>query len=587
MYNRILQDLYKENGKTFLFIIVLMILVGFLQATAVVGIMPLVDLILNEDLNEASPVTLYISEVITSFNLPVTLGTLGLFYLLMVLSKSLILLYQEYVTANFLMNNMSNLIHKEYNSFIEASWTFFGSKQYGTLSNTVVGETQKAIIAYECLAVLAASSIGLLFYIALALIISWKLTLLSLFCVIVIFTPLSLLDRYVYKIRKRHTEAYNNLQSLVYDTLNAIKLIIGFSKREASKKKLRPITEVVIETGVKYTIVRVFISLITEPLTIIVVLASVIVGINYIGLSLGTLFGFLYAVNRIVWQGQLIVAKKNEFFASLPSFDQIYSLKEESDKAKESTGTRSIESLNESIQIKDLTFSYNNSEAILSNISVFINKGDMIAIVGPSGSGKSTLIDLIMGFQNAHKGSILIDNQDLKTIDLHSWREVIGYIPQQPFLFNASLKDNLIWAKENASNEEIKKACDLANATEFISQLDGGFDTILGERGVKISGGQAQRLCLARALLKDPKILILDEATSSLDSHSEKMIQSSIEYLSGNTTIISVAHRLSTIRQANNIYYLEGGRVKESGSFEELMSLEKGFFKTASKLQGL
>ena len=310
-------------------------------------------------------------------------------------------------------------------------------------------------------------------------------------------------------------------------------------------------------------------------------------GINYIGLSLGTLFGFLYAVNRIVWQGQLIVAKKNELFASLPSFDQIYSLKEESDKAKESTGTRSIESLNESIQIKDLTFSYNNSEAILSNISVFINKGDMIAIVGPSGSGKSTLIDLIMGFQNAHKGSILIDNQDLKTIDLHSWREVIGYIPQQPFLFNASLKDNLIWAKENASNEDIKKACDLANATDFISQLDGGFDAILGERGVKISGGQAQRLCLARALLKDPKILILDEATSSLDSHSEKMIQSSIEYLSGNTTIISVAHRLSTIRQANNIYYLEGGRVQESGSFEELMSLEKGFFKTASKLQGL
>ena len=171
--------------------------------------------------------------------------------------------------------------------------------------------------------------------------------------------------------------------------------------------------------------------------------------------------------------------------------------------------------------------------------------------------------------------------------ELSLWQKQIGYIPQEPFLFNLSLRDNLKWAKDDLSDHDIERACELANVSEFISSLKDGFETILGERGVNISGGQAQRLCLARALVKKPKILILDEATSSLDSHSEKMIQNSIEYLSGKTTIISVAHRLSTIKKSNKIFYMEKGRIRESGSFEELISKSNGLFKKSSDLQGL
>ena len=587
MLKTIIYNLYKNNGPLFLFIIFLMIAVGFLQATSVVGIMPIVDFVLNDNLEDATPITLFVSDFISYLNLPINVVTLGLVYLAIVVLKSTILLYQEFVIANFLQGKMKEMIQNEYSAFLEASWTFFGSKEYGTLANTVVGETQKAVIAYEALAVIAASSIGLLFYIALALVISWELTVIVLLTLLVISSPILYLDKYVYKIRKRHTKAYNDFQSLVYDTLNALKIIVGFSNREKSKEKLKPTTEVIVDTGVKYVMVRVLISLLSEPLTIIAVIGSVILGINYIGLSLGALFGFLYAINRIVWQGQLVIAKKNEFSACLPSFEQIESLRNEAIEKKELTGKNKINSFESGVIIKDLTFSYTDKELNIDNLSMNIPKGEMIAIVGPSGSGKSTLVDLIMGFQRATSGKILIDGQELKDIDLHNWRSLIGYIPQEPFLFNLSLRDNLKWAKDDLSDHDIERACELANVSEFISSLKDGFETILGERGVNISGGQAQRLCLARALVKKPKILILDEATSSLDSHSEKMIQNSIEYLSGKTTIISVAHRLSTIKKANKIFYMEKGRIRESGSFEELISKSNGLFKESSDLQGL
>jgi ABC-type multidrug transport system fused ATPase/permease subunit len=587
MLKSIIYNLYKNNGSLFLYIIFLMILVGLLQATSVVGIMPIVDFVLNENLDDATPITLFISNFISGINLPINVATLGLVYLVIVLVKSSILLYQEYVTANFLQGKMKEMIQNEYSAFLEASWSFFGTKEYGTLANTVVGETQKAIIAYEALAVMAASSIGLIFYVALALIISWKLTVIVLLALLVISSPVLYLDKYVYKIRQRHTKAYNHFQSIVYDTLNALKIIVGFSNRQKSIEKLRPTTEVIVDTGVKYVMVRVLIGLISEPLTIIAVIGSVTLGINYFGLSLGALFGFLYAVNRIVWQGQLVIAKRNEFSACLPSFEQIEALKNEALEKKEYSGQNKFFDFKSKITIEDLTFSYSDKELTIDKLSMNISKGEMIAIVGPSGSGKSTLVDLLMGFQNAESGKIIIDGQELKDLNLHDWRSLIGYIPQEPFLFNLSLRDNLKWAKENLTDEDIKNACDLANASEFISGLEDGFDTILGERGVNISGGQAQRLCLVRALVKKPQILILDEATSSLDSHSEKMIQNSIEYLSGKTTIISVAHRLSTIKKANTIYYMEKGRIRERGSFDELIAKDKGLFKESSALQGL
>jgi ABC-type multidrug transport system fused ATPase/permease subunit len=222
----------------------------------------------------------------------------------------------------------------------------------------------------------------------------------------------------------------------------------------------------------------------------------------------------------------------------------------------------------------------------LEGIDMEIPKGKMIAIVGESGAGKSTLIDMIMGFNQPTKGCVSFDGVVLQEFDIDSYRKRIGYVPQECILFNASIRDNLLWAKEGATDEEIKYACQQANADEFIEKLPQCYDTLVGDRGICLSGGQRQRVALARAMLRKPELLFLDEATSSLDTHSERLIQQAIENIAKQTTIIVIAHRLSTIVNADYVYVLKQGSLVEQGTHLELIQMN-GHFNRMVKLQML
>jgi len=399
--------------------------------------------------------------------------------------------------------------------------------------------------------------------------------------------PTLLVNKYVYTIRMLHTEASNIFQGKMYDTLNALKLITGFAKKEDTLKEAEPSIRTQEKTAVKFVMVRVFLSLIGEPVGIILVIVSGMIGLSYLDLQIATLTAFLYSINRLAVESQTFIVERNNVAASLPSFEQIDSLKKESELLKEKSTGKKINSFSSGIYLTDLSFSYNGKENVLSNINIDIPKGSMVAVVGHSGSGKSTLIDLIMGFYFSQKGDLRIDKNSINEISLRDWRMLLGYIPQQPFLFNTSIKNNLLWANNNARDSDVEHACRLANAEKFISTLDGKYDALVGERGVKISGGEAQRICLARALIRKPKVLILDEATSSLDSHSELLIKESIENLTGETTIICIAHRLSTIQSADRIYYLEAGKIIEEGTFKELIDRKESSFRKTAELQGI
>ncbi|MFH1798613.1 MAG: ABC transporter ATP-binding protein [Candidatus Omnitrophota bacterium] len=581
------KKLFRENRTDFIFIVILMVVAGFIQASSILGLMPIVDFVINKDLESANQITKFVASLISRIYLPVNIFTLGLFYLFLVLFRSGVLAFQYYVTSKVHFKVMNQIIFQEYESIINASWRFFGAKKYGTLANTVVKETKNAGLAFEAMATMAVAMIITCFYIILATIISWQLILITLFLTVVVAAPTFLVGKYIYRIREIHTNAGNNFQGLVYDALNALKLIIGFSRRKETITGIKSTIETLAKTSVQFVMIRVFGNMLGEPLGLLLVVVSVFFGLNILKLEVSEMFVFLYAVNRMAQQVQIIIGQRNEFKAAEPSLQQIYSIKNEADKLKESEGGKKLGMFTEKIAFENVSFSYDGNKQVLDNISFTIPKGNMAAIVGPSGAGKSTLIDMIMGFYFAGSGSILVDDMSICEINLHSWRNTIGYIPQSAYLFNATLRENLLWAKKDATNEEVEQACELANATEFITTLDRKYDTILGERGVRLSGGQAQRVCLARALIKKPEILILDEATSSLDSHSERMIQKSIEYLSSKITIISIAHRLSTIKKANLIYHIEAGRIVEKGTFKELISLKDGFFSKAASCQGI
>lgn len=237
------------------------------------------------------------------------------------------------------------------------------------------------------------------------------------------------------------------------------------------------------------------------------------------------------------------------------------------------------------IQFQNVVFKYQNNKPVIDGLSFTIQSGERVGLVGTSGAGKSTIINLILHFYDISKGSITIDGRNISKVTQESLRNAVGFVPQEPILFHRSLLENIRYGKKDASDEEVRRASWLANCDEFISALPKGYDTLVGERGIKLSGGERQRIAIARAILKNAPILILDEATSSLDSHSEILIQDALETVMKGKTTIAIAHRLSTIREMDRIIVLEKGAIVEQGSHDELLNRKKGVYKKLWKLQ--
>jgi subfamily B ATP-binding cassette protein MsbA len=274
----------------------------------------------------------------------------------------------------------------------------------------------------------------------------------------------------------------------------------------------------------------------------------------------------------------------NELQNGLASADRVFAIMDTKSDIQDIDNAVEVNDLKNTLSFDNVSFSYGDDNKVLNNINFQINKGEILALVGPSGAGKSTLVDLIPRFYDTLSGSIKIDGKDIKEFKINSLRYLMGIVTQETFLFDDSVKANIAYGVENISDDKIKDAAIAANAHEFIKKLPDGYNTIIGERGVSLSGGQKQRIAIARAIVKNPPILILDEATSSLDSESEKHVQSAIENLISERTVFVIAHRLSTVHNANKILVLENGQIVQEGKHDELVNIE-GLYKQLHKMQ--
>jgi ABC-type multidrug transport system fused ATPase/permease subunit len=288
----------------------------------------------------------------------------------------------------------------------------------------------------------------------------------------------------------------------------------------------------------------------------------------------------LFAFFRMMPIAAIMFQTRSEITGFMPAFQQLQKLIDLASDFKESKDGRKFDDFNKALYLKNINFSYPNKVKVLNDINIEIPKNKTIALVGKSGSGKTTIADIILGLHKPSSGSFSIDDSNIDDINIDSFREKIGYVSQEPYLFNASIRENMKWSAPLCSDKDIWNALKVANIDTFVKTLETGLDTNMGDRGNKISGGQRQRLALARAILRKPILLVLDEATSSLDNESEKLIQKSIAEVSKTSTTVIIAHRLSTIKTADIVYVLDDGALIESGNYEELiLNKETMFYK--------
>jgi ATP-binding cassette, subfamily B, bacterial MsbA len=517
-------------------------------------------------------------NLIARTGLPIGFMTVLVLFFFMNCLRSLVAMISRYYILKIKYAVLKSLIMGTYEDFFNSRWFFFSQNSQGTLINTFTREMEVVGNSFGAIALLFTQSIQTVGLITVALVISWQVTAVSIAAAVLFVLPLFLLGKLSRRLGKLNTSTSNVFTGVLVESISFAKTILGFGNQHKSYGRLSAAFDVHRNASIKSQILNHSQPLIYFPFGIAVIAIAAYIG-KRLGIFIADFSVLLLALLRILINIGNMVTGKNALDNFFPSFEQIDGLRRLARDNRQVSGSIDFNGFKRGIVIENLAFSFPDKADILNNLNMQIPKGKMIAIVGESGGGKSTLIDVIMGFNEPTGGCIHIDGTPLALFDIKSYRSRIGYVPQESVLFNMSVRDNLLWAKEDSTQQELETACRLANALEFIKELPAGYDTVVGDRGVRLSGGQVQRIALARAVLRQPEILILDEATSSLDTRSERIIQNAIENIAKETTIIAIAHRLSSIVAADHIYLLERGRVVEEGTYEDLTRLGGKFEK--------
>lgn len=413
---------------------------------------------------------------------------------------------------------------------------------------------------------------------AIMLYLNWKLTLVSMTIFPFLFASQYYMGRRIKKKSRETRDKSADIVSFFQEVFASIKLVQTFAKErfEAIRliRKSKELINLKITLGVLGAVaasIATFLAMLGPVIILLFGGRQVIAG----SLTLGSLVAFYAYVGRL-FRPILRLAQYNVAIqTSRAAIDRIFEFFDIEPKITDSPGSRNIDSISGEIVFDRISFTYDRDEPVLTDISFQIPPGQNVAIVGPSGVGKSTIVNLIERFYDPTAGQILIDGIDIREIKLNSLRKHIGLVSQETVLFNSTIRENILYGRSRASEEEIVEAARKANIHDFIACLPDGYETVVGERGLRLSGGQSQRLSIARTIMKDPEILILDEAMSSLDTKSELLIQRALEPLMQERTTLIVAHRLTSIVDADVILVLYHGRLAESGTHEELMNYGK------------
>ncbi len=551
---------------------------GLLEGIGINAIVPLISTVTKEGVGEADIITRTLASIFKYFHIDFSLKFILVFIALLFILKAIALIICNYIKIKISATYEEQTRNKLFSKTMNASWPYLSNQKLGHLATILKINIMQSAKLLETIGTTIMTLTGLIIYAVIAVNISLNITLFTLAFGGLFFLFIKPL---LYKTRtmaqkvastNKQIAHYVNEKILGIKTIKSLLVenkIVGTGKEYFRKLK---------NLKIRIALLRNIPITLTQPISLVFVCVIFAFAYKTPGFSFAIFVPVMYLIYRIFQYIQKMQGSLHQANETIPYLKDVLRFEKEANENKEEiSGSRSFK-FNNDLEFKNVSFSYNSNKAVLSNLNFEIKKGQMAGLIGPSGVGKTTIVDLILRLLSPTKGKISVDNKDISKININLWRRNIGYVPQDIFLINDTVLNNIKFYDSKITNKQVARAARQANIYNFIQTLPNKFNTVIGERGIFLSAGQRQRIVIARVLARNPKFLILDEATSSLDNESEIKVQKAIENLREKITIFVIAHRLSTVKNCDKLLVLERGKIIEKGDPIQLLKDKKSYF---------